>query len=94
MLKLSIQCTRLIVVIVQGTSSKKTFRSSGGAQEKGRHDETQFTTKIVPKSSLGLSYFSFSKFSFPVTHLMPYYAETGHSRPLIAGLYQQLLFHA
>jgi hypothetical protein len=22
-----------------------------------------------------------SKFSFPVTHLMPYYAETSHSRP-------------
>ncbi len=29
----------------------------------------------------------FSKVSFPVTHLTPYYAETGHSRPLIASLY-------
>jgi hypothetical protein len=26
----------------------------------------------------------FCKFSFSVTHLMPYYAETGRSRPLIA----------
>ncbi len=26
----------------------------------------------------------FCKISFPVTHLMPYYAETGRSRPLIA----------
>jgi hypothetical protein len=29
---------------------------------------------------------SFCKISFPVTHLMPSYAETGHSRPLIAQL--------
>jgi hypothetical protein len=28
----------------------------------------------------------FCKISFPVTHLMPYYAETGDSRPLIAWL--------
>jgi hypothetical protein len=27
---------------------------------------------------------SFSKISFPVTHLMPYHAETDCSRPLIA----------
>jgi hypothetical protein len=27
---------------------------------------------------------SFCKISFPVTHLMPYYAETGRSRPLIS----------
>jgi hypothetical protein len=25
--------------------------------------------------------------SFPVKHLMPYYAETGRSRPLIAWFY-------
>jgi hypothetical protein len=28
----------------------------------------------------------FRKISFPVAHLMPSYAETGHSRPLIARL--------
>jgi hypothetical protein len=27
---------------------------------------------------------SFCKISFPITHLMPYYAETGCSHPLIA----------
>jgi hypothetical protein len=27
---------------------------------------------------------SFCKISFPVKHWMPYYAETGHSRPLIS----------
>jgi hypothetical protein len=47
-------------------------------------EETQFTTKIGGKTSLGPGYFLFVKFSFPVMHLMPYYAETGRSRPLIA----------
>jgi hypothetical protein len=27
---------------------------------------------------------SFCRISFPVKHMMPYYVETGHSRPLIA----------
>jgi len=35
--------------------------------------ETQFTTKIGGKASLGPSY----------AYLMPYYAETGCSRPLM-----------
>jgi hypothetical protein len=34
--------------------------------------------KLVEKTRLG----PFCKISFPVTHLMPYYAETGHTRPL------------
>jgi hypothetical protein len=29
----------------------------------------------------------FCKISFPVTHLMRYYAQTGHFRPLFALLY-------
>jgi hypothetical protein len=52
-------------------------------RKKGTQDETQFTIKIGGKTSLGPSYFLFVKFSFPVTRLMPYYAETGRSRPLI-----------
>jgi uncharacterized membrane protein (Fun14 family) len=40
-----------------------------------RHDEYQFITKIVKKISLGCSFFFFVKFSFPITHLMPYYAK-------------------
>jgi hypothetical protein len=48
------------------------YSSSGGAQEQ---DETQFTTKIAGKTSLGPSSFvRFVKFSFPVTRLMAYYA--------------------
>jgi hypothetical protein len=39
--------------------------------------ETQFTTKIGGKNW-------FVKFSIPVMRLMPYYADTGRSRPLIA----------
>jgi hypothetical protein len=52
---------------------------------KQRYDETQFTTKIGGKTSLGSQLFRFVKFSFPITRLMPYYAEIGHShsRPLI-----------
>jgi hypothetical protein len=34
-------------------------RSSRGAQEKGKTDETQFTAKIAGKTSLGVSYFAF-----------------------------------
>jgi len=42
-------------------------------RKKERGDETQFTTKIGGKTCLG---------SFPVTHLMLYYAETDCSHPL------------
>jgi hypothetical protein len=38
---------------------------------KERRDETQFSTKIARKTSLGPSYFIFVRFSFPVTRLMP-----------------------
>jgi hypothetical protein len=51
-------------------------------KKKERQDETQFTTKIGRKTSLGPNYFVFLKFSFPVTHVMPYYAETGGSCPV------------
>jgi hypothetical protein len=47
---------------------------------------------LVEKTSFGsYSYIVLKKSSlFSVTRLMPYYAETGHSRPLIAWLYWQL----
>jgi hypothetical protein len=51
-------------------------------RKKERQDETQLITKIGGKTSLGPSYlFCFVNFSFPVTCLMPYYAETGCSCP-------------
>jgi hypothetical protein len=44
--------------------------------------------KLVEKLVWVAVIFFCKKFSFPVTHLMPYYVETGHCRPLIAWLYQ------
>jgi hypothetical protein len=38
-------------------------------REKERQQKTQFTTKIGEKTSLGPSYFTFVKFSFPITRL-------------------------
>jgi len=59
--------------------------SNAGAQEqKETEDEAhQFTTQICGKTSLTPSYFLFVKFSFPVVRLMPFYAETSCSHPLI-----------
>ncbi len=42
---------------------------------------------IGGKPSLDPSYLVFEKNSFPATRLMPYYAETGRSGPLIGWLY-------
>jgi hypothetical protein len=57
--------------------------------KKERQDETQSTIKIAGKTSLfGLQLFHVLKFQVPVTHLMPYYVETGSSWPLIARLYR------
>jgi hypothetical protein len=50
-------------------------------RKKERQDETQFTSKIGGKTSLGSQLFCFMKFSFSVTCLMPCYAETGCSHP-------------
>jgi hypothetical protein len=54
-------------------------------RKKERQDVTQFTTKICGKLSLDPLLCRFVKFSFSfqVTRLMPYDAETGHSCPLI-----------
>ncbi len=54
---------------------------------KETQDETQLTTKIGGKTSLGPSFFGLVNISFPVTRLKPYYAETSGSRPLILRLY-------
>jgi hypothetical protein len=51
-------------------------------RKKKRQDETQFTTKIDGKTSLGLV-ISFCKIFISRYTLTAYYAETGHSRPLI-----------
>jgi hypothetical protein len=54
------QGSRVIIVVVQVRSTENICSSSGGAQERhahGRQDETQFTTKIGGKTSMGPSYF-------------------------------------
>jgi hypothetical protein len=50
-------------------------------RKKERGDETELSTKIGGKTSLDPSSISFSKISFPVKHLMAYYAETGTLSP-------------
>jgi hypothetical protein len=52
-------------------------------REKERHDETQFTIKIVGKKLVWVPVsFFLVKLSFPVTSLMPSFS------PLLAGLYE------
>jgi hypothetical protein len=89
LLNLSMKCSdsafnakgsRLTIVVVEVAVVKILWRHSG---KKERQDETQFITKIGGRISFGSQLFSFVKFSFSVTCLMPYYAETGRSRPLI-----------
>ncbi len=46
-----------------------------------RQDEAQFTYQNWWKNQFGSQLCPFVKFSFPVTRLMPYYAETDNSRP-------------
>jgi hypothetical protein len=74
---------RIIIVIVQVGVVKIYVAAVEVLRKKERQDETQFIIKIGGKTSLG-PIISFVKFSFPVMHLMPYYAETGRSCPLIA----------
>jgi hypothetical protein len=52
--------------------------------KKERQDETQFYYQNWWNNSFGSQLFRLVKFSFLVTRLMPYYADTGHFRPLIA----------
>jgi hypothetical protein len=51
------QGSRVITVVVQVRAVKIYVAANGGAQEKGRRDETQLTTKIGGETSLGPSYF-------------------------------------
>jgi hypothetical protein len=74
---------RLIIVVVQVEAVKIYVAAEEALRKKERGDETQFTTKIGGKTSLGPSYF-IREISFLVTRLMPYYVETGHFYPLIA----------
>jgi hypothetical protein len=79
--------SRVVIVAVHVRAGKlyTPSSSSGGAQEKRKEGmKLSLAPKLVEKLVWVTSSLSFSKISFPVMHLMPYYAETGHSRPPIA----------
>jgi len=79
------QGSRVIIVVVQrGVVKIHVAAAVEVLRKKKREDENQFTTleKLV-----WVPVISFCKISFPLMHLMAYYAETGLSRPLTAWLY-------
>jgi hypothetical protein len=77
---------RVIIVVLQIGALKIYVAALEALRKRETGDETQFPTKIGGKL-VCVSSIWFCKISFPVTHLMPYYAETGRFRPLIARLY-------
>ncbi len=77
------QGSRIIIVVVQVGAVKIYVAALKALGKNERQDETQ-PTKIGGKTCLDPSLFRFVKFSFSVNRLMPYYVETGRSRPLIA----------
>jgi hypothetical protein len=58
---------RVIIVFVQEGAVKIFVAAMEALRTKERQDETQFTTKIAGKTSLGPSYFVLQKISFAVT---------------------------
>jgi hypothetical protein len=77
--------TRLLrrVVVQVGGAVKISVAAVEALRKKERGDETQFITKIGGKL-VWVPVISFCKISFPVEHLIPYYAETRRSHALIA----------
>ncbi len=93
-IKLSVKSPSLSPPIPSFSGIRKVRKSapSGGAQEKRKEGmKPSLPPKIWwKKTSLGPSYFVLLKVSFSVTHLMPYYAKTSCSRPLINCLTLQI----
>ncbi len=75
------QGSRVIIVVAQ---VKQQWRCSGKRKEGMK---LTLPSKLVGKL-VWAPVISFCKISFSVTHLMPYYAKTGHSRPQVAWLYR------
>jgi len=71
---------RVNIAVVQVGAVKIHVVAVQALRQKETQDETQYTTKIGGKTSLGPQLCPLVKFSFPVTRLMPYYAEPGRSR--------------
>ncbi len=81
------QGSRVIIIIVQIGVVKVHVAAVEVLRKKKREDENQFTTV---EKLIWVPVISFCKTSFPLMHLMAYYAETDLSRPLTAWLYGQL----
>jgi len=73
----------LIIVVVQVGAVKIYLAAVETLRKKERQDETQFTTKIGGKL-VWVPVISFCKIFIPSYVFRAYYAETDHSRPLIA----------
>jgi len=98
LLNLSIKCwnsafnaqgSRVIIVVGQ-EGSENICRTSGGAEEEGKTGWNSVYHQNWWKIQFGSEIFCFVKFSLSVKRLMPYYAKTGHSRPVIRRLYREL----
>jgi hypothetical protein len=73
---------RVIIVIVQIGAVKIYVAAVEALRKKERGDETQFTYhQNWWKKLVEVPLVLFRKISFPVKHLMPYYAKTGRSHP-------------
>jgi hypothetical protein len=80
------QDSRVIIVSVQVGTLKIYVVAVEALKEKERGDETESLSPKLVEKLIWVPVISFCKISFPVTHLMPYYAETDHSRYLVAWL--------
>jgi hypothetical protein len=76
------QGSRVIIVVVQVGAVKIYVAAVHRRSGKRKHRmKLSLPPKSVEKPKFGSQLFLFVKFSFPVKRLMPYYAETGRSRP-------------
>jgi hypothetical protein len=71
------------MVVVQVGAVKIYVAAVEALRKEERGDELSSPPKLVEKL-VWVPVISFCEISFPVKHMMPYYVETGHSRPLIA----------
>jgi len=87
MLKFSInaQCLRAITVLVQLGAVKTYVAPVEALWKRERAMKLSLPPKLVEKL-VWVPVILFCKISFPVTHLMPYYAKTGRSHPLLNRL--------
>jgi hypothetical protein len=72
------QGSRVTIVVVQVGAAKIYVAAPEALRKKERGDETQ------SKKLVWVPVILVCKISLPVTHLMPYFAETGRSCPVIA----------